>query len=58
VNWLLDRDRRAEEFDDLGKVVLRVPVRRIIPHQGPTKIGALCELILADAARHSSQVAV
>jgi hypothetical protein len=58
MNWLLDRDRRAEEFDDLGKVVERIPVRRIIPHLDPTKIGALCELILADAARHSSQVAV
>jgi hypothetical protein len=29
-----------------------------IPHQDPTKIGALCELILADTARHSSRVAV
>jgi hypothetical protein len=58
MNWLLDRDRRAEEFDDLCKVVERVPVRRIIPHQDPMKIGALCELILADAARHSSRVAV
>jgi hypothetical protein len=48
----------AEEFDDLGRVVLGVPVRRIIPHQGSTKIGALCELILVDAARHSNQVAV
>jgi hypothetical protein len=58
MNWLLDRDRRAEEFDDLCKVVDRVPVRRIIPHLDPTKIGALCELILEDAARHSSHVAV
>lgn len=57
MNWLLDRERRAEEFDELCKVVERVPVRRIIPHQDPTKIGALCELIVADAARHSSRVA-
>jgi hypothetical protein len=44
------RMRRAEEFDELSKVVQRVPERRIIPHQDPTKIGELCELILADTA--------
>lgn len=51
MNWLLDRERRAEEFHDLWKVVGRVPVRRIIAHEDPGKIGQLCELILADAAR-------
>jgi len=45
MNWLLGRERRAEEFNDLCKV-----------DQDPTKIS--CELILADAARHSSRVAV
>jgi hypothetical protein len=58
MNWLLDRERRAEEFDELSNVVQRVPVRRIIAHQDPTKIGELCELILTDTARHLLRVAV
>lgn len=51
MNWLLDRDRRAKEFHDLWKVVGTVPVRRIFAHEDPSKIGDLCALILADAAR-------
>jgi hypothetical protein len=49
MNWLLDREQRAKEFDELGRIVSHVPVRRIIAHQNAEKIGALCELILADA---------
>jgi hypothetical protein len=45
------RQRRGEEFDELSKVVQRIPVRRIIPHQDAARIGELCELILADVAR-------
>ena len=51
MNWLLDRQRRGEEFDELSKVVQRIPVRRIIPHQDAGRIGELCEVILADVAR-------
>jgi len=51
MNWLLDRQRRAEEFDELAKVAQKVPVRRIIAHKDAEKIGELCELILADVAR-------
>jgi len=50
MNWLLDRQRRGEEFDELCKVVQRIPVRRIVAHPSPSLIGHLCELILADAA--------
>lgn len=54
MNWLLDRRQRAIEFDALGKLVAQVPVRRIVPHADPRRIGALCELIVADAERASA----
>ena len=49
MNWLLDRQQRAEEFDVLGNLVQQVPVRRLVPHRDPRKIGQLCELIEFDA---------
>jgi hypothetical protein len=50
MNWLLDRERRAEEFDELWRVVQQVPVRRIVAHTDGARIGELRERILADAA--------
>ena len=38
MNWLLDREQRALEFDFLSRLVVRVPVRRITPHTDPKKI--------------------
>jgi len=49
MNWLLDRDQRAAEFEVLCKIVQQVPVRRIIPHADPARLGALCDLILQNA---------
>jgi hypothetical protein len=49
MNWLLDRNQRAAEFDALSKLVTQVPIRRIVPHADPGRIGELCDLILADA---------
>ena len=49
MNWVLDREQRAIEFDTLCRLVQRVPVRRIVPHAKPEKIAGLCELILQDA---------
>lgn len=51
MNWLLDREQRAVEFDVLSRLVQQVPVRRIVPHSDAGRIPALCELIQADAAR-------
>jgi len=51
MNWLLDRRQRAAEFDALSKLVTQVTIRRIVPHLDPGRIGALCELIVADAER-------
>ena len=54
MNWLLDRKQRAAEFNALGKLVMQVPIRRIVPHVDPQRIGALCELMVADSERLST----
>jgi hypothetical protein len=51
MNWLLNRTQRAAELDILARIVARVPVRKIVPHCDPTRVGALCDLIVADAER-------
>jgi len=50
MNWALDREQRAKEFDALCRLVQRVPVRRIVPHSKPEKLAGLCDLILRDAS--------
>jgi hypothetical protein len=49
VNYLLDRDMRAREFDVLSRLLARVPVRRIRPQADASKVFDLCEAIAADA---------
>jgi hypothetical protein len=49
MNWLLDREQRAVEFDALAQLVQVVPIRRIVPHADPKRIGELCNLIVGDA---------
>ena len=49
MNWRLDREQRAAEFELLSRLVSHIPVRRIVPHSDPSRIGALCELLVADA---------
>ena len=49
MNWLLDREQRAVEFEFLAKLVQQVPVRRLIPHADPKKISDLCNLLVEDA---------
>jgi hypothetical protein len=49
MNWLLDREQRAQEFDFLARLVQLVPIRRIIPHADPKRIPELCHLIVSDA---------
>lgn len=51
VNYLLDRDMRAREFDVLSRLLAGVPVRRVRPAADPSKIFALCESITADAMK-------
>jgi hypothetical protein len=51
MNWLLDRDQRAAEFEELSRLISHVPCRRIVAHSDPSQISALCDLILSDAER-------
>lgn len=51
MNWLLDRSQRAAEFELLSRLVSQVPVRRIVPHRDPQRIGRLCDLLITDAKR-------
>jgi hypothetical protein len=48
---LLDRMQRAAEFDVLSRVVLQVPIRRIVPHVDFARVGVLCDSIVADTER-------
>jgi hypothetical protein len=49
MNWVLNREQRAKEFDMLCRLVQRVPTRRIVPNAKPEKIAVLCDLIERDA---------
>ncbi len=51
MNWLLDRGQRAAEFELLSRLASHIPVHRVVPHADPSRIGALCELLVADARR-------
>lgn len=51
MNWLLDRSRRAEEFDELSELVQKVAVRRVVAHSSSEKLGTLCERIFEDAEK-------
>lgn len=42
---LLDTEMRAREFDLLGRLVAKVPVRRLQPHTDPARIEHLCDLV-------------
>ena len=48
VNYLLDREMRAREFDLLARIVGRVPLGRVNPHEDPANLSTLCETILKD----------
>lgn len=48
MNWLLDGTKRATEFDLLSKLVMRIPVRRIVLNREATHIHAICDLIESD----------
>jgi hypothetical protein len=48
VNYLLDRTRRAAEFEMLGRLLARVPVRRLIPQAGPARLPQMCDVVVAD----------
>lgn len=50
MNYLLDKQQRAEEFDAVARLLAQVPVRRLTPSSNPGKIAAMCELLESAAA--------
>jgi hypothetical protein len=54
VNYLLDRDMRAREFDTLRRLLTSVHLRRVRPTAEPSQVFALCDCIIADARRLST----
>jgi hypothetical protein len=49
VNYLLDREMRAREFDVLSRLLAGVAVRHVRPIADTSKVQVLCESITADA---------
>jgi len=45
---ILDAQMRAREFEILGRLVARVPVRKLSPSDDSTHLESLCEQVLAD----------
>ena len=43
---LLDSEMRAREFEFFGRMIRTVPVQRLIPHEDPSQIGRLCDVVL------------
>jgi hypothetical protein len=48
ANKILDREMRAREFAVLGRLVTAIPVRRVYPHEDPTRLEELCKVIRED----------
>ena len=48
VNYLLDKSMRSQEFDFLGRLVNRIPVRRVLPPAGPEHLSGLCRFLAED----------
>jgi hypothetical protein len=46
----LDREMRAREFELLGRLVTRVPVRRVFAHSDGLRVHELCQVIREDFA--------
>ena len=49
MNYLLDQEQRALEFDAVTRLAARVPVKRVTPSSDPAKLTALCELLRSDS---------
>ena len=48
TNYLLDKSRRAGEFELLDRVIRNVPLRKLTARSGSTDISTLCEVIVKD----------
>ena len=50
AGYALSPEMRAREFDVLTRLMISVPVRKVVPHSDPAKLPALCRLIEQDVA--------
>jgi len=53
MNWLVDRDRRAAEFDEIAKLVTLVPCFQITPSLEPARLAELAALIESHVLQHA-----
>lgn len=51
---IIDAELRAKEFGVLGRLVAGTPVRRVRPHQDPSRLDALCDVILQNVLQSPS----
>lgn len=58
ANKLLDRDLRAREFEVLGRLATKIPIRRVHANEDPARLGDLCRLILEDFSALGSPIRV
>ncbi len=54
ITRFLDKTMRAEELRELSRLVNQAPVRRVHAHKDPSRLAALCNLILDDVSDHTS----
>jgi hypothetical protein len=55
VTRFLDKTMRARELEELSQLVKRVSVRKIFPHQEPSRLATLCKVILEDVNNFGTQ---
>jgi len=55
MNYLLDTPMRAREFELLGRLLERVPLRQVTAHPDPAELPHLCSAIVADYRRLRSR---
>ena len=53
VSRFLNSAMRAQELQELSQLVNRVGVRKVHPHQEPSRLAMLCKTILEDIGRHA-----
>jgi hypothetical protein len=48
VTRFLDTSMRAQELLELSQLVNQVAVRKVYPHQDPSRLAMLCKVVLDD----------
>ena len=56
VTRFLDKSMRAQEFQELSRLVNQVAVRKLYAHREPSRLAMLCKIILEDIGGHDSKM--